>query len=531
MSAVAPQTATVATVLERLEAILGADHLLTGDSERAFFSQDVYRAGKLVMGVAQPADVVQLREVLRTATTAGVAVIARGGGMSYTDAYLPVGSPTLMVDTRRLNRIVEINAQARYVVVECGITWSELHTALAPLGLSTPYWGPLSGLRATIGGALSQGSIFLGSGQYGSVADSVLAMEVVAADGQLVRTGSWAGEHAEPFFRHHGPDMTGLFTGDCGALGFKARAVLRLVSRQPESRYISYAFDDHETLTRAMGEVARAEVVSECFAFDPFLQGLRMQRGRLRDDMKSLGNVVKAAGGGIKGLKEGAKLALAGRGFLEDVPFSLHLSMDGRDVADADSRAAAVRRAVGSHGREIENSVPKVMRATPFAEVNSMLGPDGQRWAPVHGILPLTQAAEAFASTEALFARRRETDERHGIDHGYLMCTISNHGFLLEPCLYWRDARQQFHETVLDDAYLARLKAWPENLAAREAVEELRIELADHFHALGATAFQLGKFYPYSRNRDAGQWALLCSLKAAMDPAGLLNPGALGLGG
>ena len=529
MSAVAPQASTLSTVLEQLETILGADHLLTGASERAFFSQDVYRAGELAMAVAQPADVAQLCEVLRTATAAGIAVIARGGGMSYTDAYLPIRSPSLMVDTRRLNRIVEINAQARYVVVECGVSWSELHAALAPLGLSTPYWGPLSGLRATIGGALSQGSIFLGSGQFGSVADSVLALEVAAADGRLVRTGSWAGEHAEPFFRYHGPDMTGLFTGDCGALGFKARAVLRLVSRQPVSRFLSYAFDDHEALSHAMGEVARAEVVSECFAFDPFLQALRMQRGRLRDDMKSLGNVVKAAGGGIKGLKEGAKLALAGRGFLDNVPFSLHLSMDGRDVADADSRAAAVRRAVGAHGREIENSVPKVMRATPFAEVNSMLGPNGQRWVPVHGIVPLTQAAEAYASTEELFARRRERDERHGIEHGYLMCTISNHGFLLEPCLYWQDARQQFHETVLDEAYLDRLKAWPEDLAAREEVAELRTELADHFHALGATSFQIGKFYPYSRNRDAGQWALLRSVKAAMDPEGLLNPGALGL--
>ncbi|TVQ47140.1 MAG: FAD-binding oxidoreductase, partial [Gammaproteobacteria bacterium] len=303
----------------------------------------------------------------------------------------------------------------------------------------------------------------------------------------------------------------------------------RLVKRGSEARYLSYAFDSSEALTTAMGRIAREEVVSESFAFDPFLQNLRMQRASLREDVKSLGNVMKSAGGGLQGLKAGAKLAMAGRSFLKDVPFSLHLSMDGRDGADAESRLKAARAAVGSLGREIENSVPKVMRATPFAEVNSMLGPDGQRWLPVHGIVPLPEAARAYATIEAFFERRRELDERLGIEHGYLMCTVSNHAFMLEPCLYWSDARMRFHETVLDERYLAKLRIHPANPEASEAVATLREELASEFHALGASCFQIGKFYPYSRNRDAGQWALLLALKAFMDPAGLINPGALGL--
>jgi FAD/FMN-containing dehydrogenase len=524
-----PLTSATADLPERLSRVLGRSYLLTDDDSREFYSQDVYRAGAMVLAVAQPGSIEQLREVVRLATEAGVSVVPRGGGMSYTDAYLPARAGAVMVDTRRLDRIIEINIEARYVVVECGVTWSQLHEALAPLGVTTPYWGPLSGLKATIGGALSQGSIFLGSGQYGSVADSVLALEVVAADGRLVRTGSWAGEHAAPFFRHHGPDLTGIFTGDCGALGFKVRAAFRLVKRAPESRYLSYAFDTSQALTEAMARIAREEVVSESFAFDPFLQNLRMQRAGLREDMKSLGNVMKSAGGGLKGLKEGAKLAMAGRSFLKDVPFSLHLSMDGRDESDAQSRLAAARAAVGSLGCEIENSVPKVMRATPFAEVNSMLGPDGQRWVPVHGIVPLPEAERAYAAIEAFFERRRELDERLGIEHGYLMCTVSNHAFMIEPCLYWSDTRQRFHETVLDERYLAKLRVHPSNPAASEAVATLRDELASEFHELGASCFQIGKFYPYSRNRDAGQWALLCALKAFMDPAGLINPGALGL--
>jgi FAD/FMN-containing dehydrogenase len=451
--------------------------------------------------------------------------------MSYTDAYLPEQSDSLMIDMRRMNRIVEINPEARYVVVEAGVTWSELDEALAGFGLRTPYWGPLSGLRATVGGTLSQGSMFLGSGQHGSVADSLLALEVACADGSLLRTGSWAGEHAKPFFRHHGPDLSGLFTGDSGALGFKVRASLRLVKRPAETRFLSFSFNSHTQLLQAMANVAREEVASESFAFDPFLQGLRMQRASLREDVSALGNVMKAAGGGIRGLKEGAKLALAGRKFLDENSFSLHMTVDGRDAADADSRAAAVRRAVASLGREVEGSVPRVMRGTPFGEINSILGPSGQRWLPVHGILPLPDAQRAFEALEELFEQRRVTNEAHGIEHGYLMSTISNHAFLIEPCLYWPDSRTLFHSAVLSRQYLDKLPEHPENPKARSEVESLRVAIADKLHELGATCFQVGKVYPYSRNRDAAQWQLLKALKAELDGKSLVNPGVLGLHG
>lgn len=521
--------ASAGAVIDSLQAALGQEYVLTSAEDCAFYAHDVFRAGAVAQAVAQPGSVEELQAVLRIASTAGVPVIPRGGGMSYTDAYLPEQADSVMVDMRRLNRIVEINAEARYVVVEAGVTWNELNDALAEHGLRTPYWGPLSGLRATVGGTLSQGSMFLGSGQHGSVADSLLALEVACADGSLLRTGSWAGEHASPFFRHHGPDMSGLFTGDCGALGFKVRASLRLVKRPPETRYLSFSFTRHENLLEAMGNVAREEVASESFAFDPFLQNLRMQRASLREDVSALGNVIKAAGGGLRGLKEGAKLALAGRGFLEDNTSSLHIAVDGRDAADADSRAAAVRRAVGPLGKEVEGSVPRVMRGTPFGEINSIMGPAGQRWLPVHGILPLPEAQRAYEALEELFESRRAITEAHGIEHGYLMSTISNHAFLLEPCLYWPDSRTRFHNGVLSRQYLDKLPEHPDSPEARHEVEALRQAIADRLHELGATCFQVGKVYPYSRNRDAGQWRLLKSVKAALDEKTLVNPGALGL--
>jgi FAD/FMN-containing dehydrogenase len=516
-------------VVARLAQLLGPDQVLLDVADREFYAQDVYNAAPPPLAVVRPGTTEELAGAVRACTEAGLAVVPRGGGMSYTDGYLPVRRDSVTFDLARLDRVVAIDVENRYVTVECGATWKQLHDALAPLGARTPYWGPLSGLRSTVGGALSQGSIFLGSGKYGPAAESLLGLDVVLADGTVVATGSHANGKGQPFFRQFGPDLSGLFTGDCGALGVKARATLRLVPLPPASEHLSWGFDDAASLFAAMADVARADVVSECFAFDPGLQKQRMKRTCLKDDAKALGNVIKAAGGGLAGLKAGAKIVAAGRGFLDDVQFSLHLSFDGRDAGEVEAKVAVAKRALGGRGREVENSVPKVMRANPFGEVNSMLGPNGERWVPVHGTVPLSKAVSLYAACEAVFARHRDDCERLEIDHGYLSCTVADRGILLEPVFYWPDARQAFHERVLDPAYLAKLPSYPHNPAARAAVALMRAEIAQVLLEHGAVSFQLGKFYLYQQGLAPSAAGLLASVKQLLDPRGLMNPGSLGL--
>lgn len=517
------------SLIRELSRICGPEHVLTELREREFYSQDVYRRGETAAVVVAPGSADEVAAVAGAVTGAGFALITRGGGMSYTDAYLPTTANTVMLDSRRLNRVLEVDTEDNFVRVEAGCTWSALAERLSSENVRTPYWGPLSGIRATVGGALSQGSIFLGSGQYGTVQDSVLGLEIVRADGGRIVTGSAATGHARPFFRYHGPDITGLFTGDCGALGIKTAATLRLVRRPRVTRFASFAVHRPDALFSAMAAVARAEVAAEVFAFDPYLQQLRMRRASLKEDVKTLGKVIGGAGSLARGLRDGMQLARAGRRFLDDVPFSLHVTVDGRDEADGDSRLRAARAAVGSLGEEIENAVPKVLRANPFMEVNSMLGPEGERWAPVHGIVPLSQAAELYADLEALFDDHAADAERLGVAHGYLYCVISNHALLIEPCLYWPDQRLPMHDRVMDPEHLARLPRHEPGPEAAALVAQLKSEIADLLHRSGATSFQIGKFYRYREGRDPGAWAVLEALKREVDPAGLLNPGVLGL--
>lgn len=516
-------------VITELRGLLGAQHVVTDAGEREFYSQDVYRAGQLPAAVIRPASSEELAAALRLVATAGLAVVPRGGGMSYTDGYLPRQPDSIMVDLLRLNRVLEVNPEDCYVTVEAGATWKELCDALEPHGVRTPYFGPLSGLRATIGGALSQGSVFLGSGRYGTAADSVIGLDVLLVDGSLLRLGSHANRNGQPFFRQVGPDTMAMFLSDTGTLGIKTRATFRLVRPERESRYLSHSFDTAAQLFGAMGEVSRADVVSEQFAMDPALQKVRMKRVSLREDARALGQLVKGTGG-LKGLVEGAKVVMAGRDFLEAGKFSAHVSLDGRDAADADAKAAIVRRINESFGgTEVENTVPKMMRANPFAEVNSMLGPSGERWVPVHGTVPFSKATRMWEACEAVFGRHAASMAQHKIEHGYLSSTVGQVGTLVEPVLFWPDARLAFHERVLDPAYLAKLPKYPPNPAAAAAVARLREDLATAFMEAGAVSFQLGKFYRYQDGLDPSAAAFLKQLKQLVDPQGRMNPGGLGL--
>ena len=262
----------------KLCVIAGERNVSTDAAECDYFAQDVFTRDTPAGVVVAPGDTEQLAAVVAEAVRAGRAVVPRGGGMSYTSGYVPSEAQSVLLDMRRMNRVLEINRADMYVRVEAGITWQALHEALQEQGLKTPYWGTLSGRYATVGGSLSQNSIFWGSGRHGSAADAVLSMEVVLADGSLLNTGSAAQKNARPFFRHFGPDLTGLFTGDGGALGVKATITLKLLPQAAEHGFGSFAFEGYADMCAAMSEIARRDLVTECFGFDPYLQRQRMKR-------------------------------------------------------------------------------------------------------------------------------------------------------------------------------------------------------------------------------------------------------------
>ncbi len=507
--------------IEQLRTRLGEDQVITDPVELDYYAQDVFAQGASLLAVVRPASVEQLLAIVPQLAASGIAMIPRGGGLSYTDAFLADRPGCVLIDTTRLNRILAINPDDRYVVAECGVTWAQLYAALEPLGLRTPYFGPLSGLEATLGGALSQGSVFLGSGIHGSVGDSVLGLEIATAQGEILRTGAAAAEGVLPFFRYFGPDLGGLFIGDAGMLGIKLRVSLKLVEIPGHADYLSWQFTSADALFAAMAELSRAGLASECFGFDPVLATMRMQRASLSEDAGTLTQVVQR-----QGLLSGLKLAARGRGFADTRCYSIHA------VIEADSKASLAERvrrarALVKGGEVIAGSIPRALRGALFVPPNTMLGPAGERWLPVHGIVPHSAAAACFAALKQLSEAESDCLAAHQIRIGFLYATIGAQATLIEPVFYWPDAHSVYHQRRVDPQHRARIGEAAANPAARAEVARLRQRMADTLSAHGAVHFQIGKFYRYRSGRNPAALALLDAIRQAVDPDGLFNPGSL----
>jgi FAD/FMN-containing dehydrogenase len=513
-------------VLAGLMAIAGPDAVLTGADAIPFYT-DVYRRRETPLAVVRPHSIAVLASIVAKATSSGLAIYPRGGGASYTDGYLPTRTQAIIVDLGRLNRIVEINETDAYVTVEAGVTWAQLKSALDPLGLRTPFFGPFSGLAATVGGSIAQNSLSHGSGAHGISAQSVLSLDVVIASGEVIRTGS-AARGAAPFARFYGPDLAGLFTGDCGALGIKARITLPLLKRKAAFGCASFAFATLADLAGAMRRSAMEGLEDEHFAIDAALsqgQIARQDAGAVFSMAKS---VLATSPSLFAGVAQLLKMAAAGTRAMRNAEFMVHFIVEGVSAREVNARVGRLRT-IMQPGHEIPNTMPTVVRSLPFAPLFNVLGPKGERWVPLHGILPHSKVTGFHDAVQALYAERAGEMERLGIWTGGMFSTVNSSGFLYEIAIYWPGAQTEYHKSVIPADYLTGLPTYPDNAETNAFVDRLKTDIVALYSAHGATHFQLGKTYPYGDVLAPEALAMVQAIKAAVDPQGLMNPGALGL--
>jgi len=517
-------------LIDALKQAVGDAKVLTDQTACTLYAQDVYTKADPALAVVQPSDTETLAKAVKATTAAGFAIVPRGGGMSYTSGYVPAEGASVIVDMAAMDRILNINEDDMTVTVEAGCTWKALHEALKPLGLRTPFWGTLSGSQATIGGGMSQNAAFWGCGLAGSAVESVIGLKVVLADGSVVTTGNGAHIGAQSFMRNYGPDLTGIFTADAGALGFKAEITLRLQQIAKQRDYVSFTTEDRNIVAKVMSDISRASLATECFAFDPFLQVQQMKRSGLLSDAKYLKGVVTGQSSLMKGIKEGAKMALAGKGDLNKPTWTVHAICEGRSEAAVKADVEEIRAIGIKHGaKEIANTVPKATAGIPFGPVNSMIGPEGERWVPIHALLPHSKGPEVLDKLEALYARFEEKTKAHKVDIGHLLLTMSTTIFLIEPVFYWQDAMTEIHKEYVEDDILNKVQHFEEDLTARAVVEEMRQAMLDIFEEAGAAHFQIGKTYRYGKTLKPETKALLKGIKNQLDPDNRINPGALGV--
>lgn len=515
-------------LINQLREQLDDSSVVTDSESLEFYSQDIHYKDKTCLAVVRPQNTDHLQRLVVFCYEHKVAMFPRGGGLSYTGGYTPSSAQSIIIDTQSLDEIVEINAHDMYVTVQPGVSWEKLNNALTELGLRTPFWGPYSGIGATVGGSVSQHTVSHGSSLYGGSADSVVSVDVVTSNGEILSTGAAGHVNSEPFSRHTGPDLTGLFCGDCGAFGVKASITLRLIQAPTVKKGLSFQFDSFGNMVKGMAAVARAELADEGVGLDPILQQGLVARQSLKSTLQVALAVVTNAGNPITGLFRLLKLAYGSRAMAKQNGYSASFVVSGQNKSVVNARTSLLRELCSETGFELINTMPSITIAMPFAPLTNILGPVGERWVPIHGCLPFSRCEDFHAGWEAIQERHAPVLAEHNVFVAGMYSTVSTNTFLYEIAFYWPDARDRFHETVLDADHLKALTDFPAAPEGRAAVENLMKDAVELFSELGAVHFQIGRSYPFLSSRKPTSRAIHNSLKQQLDPENLFNPGVLG---
>ncbi len=518
------------SVIDSLGGIVGAERVLDDPEARRMFSEDISgEADAPVQAIARPASAEEVGEIIALARTRGIAILPRGGGMSYSRGYLHE-TDSIALDLRDLDSVVEINEAARCVTVEAGCTWSKLYDALDERGLRTPFFGPLSGMAATIGGSLSQNGSFFGSGNYGYAAESVIGLEIADGTGAIHRIGSW-GAGRLPALPRFGPDMVGAFLGDCGAFGVKTKAVLRLIRKPPTPAFLSFSFDTSQQIVAAMLALRDVPHLAEVWAFDRAAHRNLARSGFSVLESVGIASDIAGKSGSVLGAARNLVNAAGMRSArLDKLTWSLHIvvepplkSLQG-EISDA---ASKVCKAAG--GSPIPDTIPRVTRARPFRRIKALVGQDGERWLPCHGIFPGDAYPEALQAVEDILKSREVDLTSHSIRAPLLLASVGDE-FIIEPQLMWPDSLSGFQRSHGTEDQVKTHDGNEARPQTRALALSLRREFMDLFAKRGGASMQIGRSYRYREDVLPGMDRMLTALKTALDPNGILNPGVLGLG-
>lgn len=519
-----------APLIQRLRERLRGGQLHTGDSERAFFSADLFTRGECCAAAVAPCSTEETQALVASCVELGYAVVPRGGGLTYVGGYTPPAERSVVFDMRGMNRILSINPEDMYIQVEAGVTWKQIHEALAPHGLRLPFLGTFSGAGATVGGGLSNGALFFGSARYGTAAELVMGIEAVTGTGERLLTGQMAVmQCAKPAYRTFGPDLSGLLIHDSGALAIKTAATLRVIHRPEHNGFASFGFARHADAIAALSEIGRRDLAEEAYVMDPQKTRDALTTSGLASDIKTLFRVVGQETSLLRGLNAGLKLGLSGRRFAQQPLHSLHMTCSARSrrgVQEDLSRAAAIAHRY--NGINLPDSIPRAARASLFPPLEGIVGPAGERWVALNAKVAHSDGVALYDRAEAVIQRHADQLQQHGIQVSRLLAVLSNHSFSYEPVLHWKDSWLPMHRQA-PQVLQGQLGEPAENPDARAVAHQVRAELVAVFAEMGAASNQIGRTYPYLSVLHPETGELLRQLKRTLDPRGLMNPGVLEL--
>jgi FAD/FMN-containing dehydrogenase len=241
----ADRNMTTGDAMTSLEALLGQAGLLCDRADLARFAADATGAGaELPLAVLRPASTEQTAQAVALCAAAGLAMVPQGGrtGLSA-GAVPPAGS--VVISAERMRGIIAIDRNAMTLTAWAGTPLQQIQEEARTQGLDYPVDLGARG-TATIGGTVATNAGGIRVLRYGMTRRHVLGLEVVLADGTLLsRMGGLAKDNA-------GYDLCQLFIGSEGTLGIVTKVMLQLCPNEPFSALALLAVHDHEAAVECL---------------------------------------------------------------------------------------------------------------------------------------------------------------------------------------------------------------------------------------------------------------------------------------
>lgn len=451
-----------AVLIARLKAVLPRDGLLSTPEAMRIYETDGLTAYRGLPGlVALPRESSEVRAVLMICDDMGVPVVARGAGTGLSGGALPFPGCVLL-SLSRLGKIIAIDPDSLTARVQPGVRNLAISDAAAPFGLFYAP-DPSSQLACSIGGNVAENAGGVHCLKYGLTVHNLQSVELVTLDGETFMLGGAALD--APGF-----DLMALITGSEGLLGVVTEVTVKLTPIPDRAQALLAAFGD----VRAAGETVTAIIAA----------------GIIPAGLELMDRVAHVAAE-----------AYAHAGYPADAAAILICELDGRpeDVADDLTRVAAICETTGATSVRVADD-----------EAERLLF-----WAGRKGAFPaLGRLAPDYYCIDGTIPRRclAPTLEEIGRLAGVYGLGVAN---------VFHAGDGNLHPLILYDARM------PGDM---ERAEALGGAILEHCVAVGGTISGEHGVGREKINQMCAQFSVaeietFAAIKAAFDPAGLLNPG------
>lgn len=242
-------------LIKDFEDLLGKENVFTSDADRQSYSFDSAVLPSVTPAmVLRPTSAEQLGQCVKKLYEAGVPMTVRGAGTNLSGGTIPDSVDSAVILTTALNRIIEINSNDLYAVVEPGVITAQFAAEVAKKGLFYPP-DPGSQTVSTLGGNIAENAGGLRGLKYGVTKDYLMGIEFFDSTGALVRSGSRTVKCVT------GYNLPGLMIQSEGTLGIISQAVMKLIPPPQASQALMAVFADMQDAAEAVAGIIAAHIL------------------------------------------------------------------------------------------------------------------------------------------------------------------------------------------------------------------------------------------------------------------------------